>query len=137
MEPAGREVPPAGPPEQLTTAQLIGEITTRMTLLARKELELARTELARDFRAELAMVKALAVAAVAGISALNMLLVAVALGLAAHAPAWLTALIIAGVMLVVAVVAGVVGWRRRVARPLRHTMKTLKEDVQWAKERLA
>ena len=35
------------------------------------------------------------------------------------------------------VVVGVLGWHGRVERPLARTRRTLKEDVQWAKEEMA
>jgi len=52
-------------------------------------------------------------------------------------PGWIAALVVAGVVLVIAIVLGSVGWSRRVMNPLATTRKTLKEDVHWAKERVA
>jgi hypothetical protein len=46
-------------------------------------------------------------------------------------------LIIAGVLLAIGAVLALVGWQRRVSAPLAVTRKIVKEDVQWAKERLA
>jgi hypothetical protein len=66
-----------------------------------------------------------------------MLLVAAVFALTPYMAGWLAALVIAGVMLVVTSVAAAVGWRYHVTRPLDRTRKTLKEDVQWAKEELA
>jgi hypothetical protein len=37
----------------------------------------------------------------------------------------------------VAATLGYIGWKRMVTNPLALTRQTLKEDVQWVKERLA
>jgi hypothetical protein len=66
-----------------------------------------------------------------------MLLVAGALALGLVIDAWLSALIVAGVLIVAAAILGYLGWRRMVTNPLALTRQTLKEDVQWVKERLA
>ena len=34
-------------------------------------------------------------------------------------------------------IVGYIGWQRRVTRPLAVTRKTVTEDLQWVKERLA
>jgi len=66
-----------------------------------------------------------------------MLLVAAAFGLAVYLPAWLAAVLIGAVLVVIAGILGYVSWMRRVTQPLAATRKTLREDAQWAKERLA
>ena len=123
--------------QQLSTLALIREVTSKGIALARKELELARTEIRHDVRTELATVKALGVAAVLGTAALTLLLVAAALALAALMPAWGAALVVAGATAIAAAIAGAIGWRRRVTHPLATTRRTLEEDVEWAKERLS
>jgi len=120
-----------------STAALLREISAKVALLARKEIELARTEIRHDFEAELAAVKALAVAAVFGITTLNLVFVAGVFALTRHFEGWVAALIVAGGALLVTVVVGAVGWSRRVTRPLERTRRTLEEDVKWATERLA
>lgn len=124
------------PVEALSTRELIGEIMGKGTLLLRKEAELAKAEIRADLKSHLAMAKGLAVAALFGLLGLNALVVALVFGLTAWMPGWLAALIIAGVLLVLAALIGYIGWRRRVI-PLTVTRKTLKEDVQWAKQQLA
>jgi putative superfamily III holin-X len=52
-------------------------------------------------------------------------------------PGWAAALLGGGVMLAIAAGVGSVGWRRHVTTPLALTRQTLKEDIQWAKERVA
>jgi hypothetical protein len=52
-------------------------------------------------------------------------------------PGWLAALIVGGILLAIGAIVGYVSWTRRVTTPLALTRKTLKEDLRWAKERLA
>ncbi|HEV8437999.1 MAG TPA: phage holin family protein [Methylomirabilota bacterium] len=123
--------------QSLSTRDLVAEITGKASLLVKKEVELAKNEVKADLQSELAMVKAVAAGLVAGLLGLNTLLVAVVLALATTMPGWLAALVVGGVVLIVGAVVGYVGWSWRVTTPLAVTRKTLKEDVQWAKERVA
>jgi hypothetical protein len=122
---------------ELSNRALLGEITGKASLLARKEIELAKAEIRADLQAQLGTVKAFGVAAVAALLGVNLLLVAGILALGLKIAAWLAALIVGGVLLVTAIIAGYVGWRRMVTNPLALTRQTLKEDVRWMKERLA
>jgi hypothetical protein len=124
-------------PRQLSNRALLGEITGKATLLARKEIELAKAEIREDLRAQLGMVKALSVAMVAALLGVNLLFVAGVLALALTMPGWLAALIVGGGLLLIAAIAAYLGWRRLVTNPLAKTRQTLKEDMQWVKERLA
>ena len=58
---------------ELSNRALIAEITGKASLLARKEIELAKTEIRADLQAQLGMVKALAIAAVAALLGVNLL----------------------------------------------------------------
>jgi uncharacterized membrane protein YqjE len=120
----------------LSTKELLGQILSEATTLVRKEVELARTELAADLKAEFAMAKALGVGAVLGLCGLNLALVTVVLALALVMPGWAAGLLVTGVVLAAAAVVAAVGWRHRVRNPLERTRKHLKEDVQWMKERV-
>lgn len=122
---------------QRPTRELVRAVGATTAALLSKELQLARTELKNDFAAELATVKSVAVAAVAAVLTLSMLLVAAVFALLPYVAGWLAALILAGATLVVALVAGIIGWRHHVARPLERTRKTLTDDLRWAKEELA
>ena len=126
-----------GTTRSLSLRELIGEIIAKVTLLAKKEVELAKTELKADLVSELATVKGLGLAVLVGVCGLNMLLVATVLALAAYLPGWLAALLIGGLLAIVAGILGYVSWAHRVRSPLAATRRTLKEDAQWAKERLA
>jgi hypothetical protein len=67
----------------------------------------------------------------------NMLLVAAVFALAGWIPGWQAALGVAVLLLLLGALLAIGGWSRRVSAPLAVTRKTVKEDVQWAKERLA
>jgi hypothetical protein len=123
--------------QTLSTRELLSEITDRMTLLARKEIELAKVEIKADLKSEVAMATSLGIAAVTALLGLNLLLVALVLALALYIAPWIGALALGGLLLLAALVVGYLGWQRRVSHPLAVTRKTLKEDMQWAKERLA
>jgi uncharacterized membrane protein YqjE len=128
---------PADNPRALSTRVLMGRIIDLGSLLVRKEVELARAELDEDLHTTLGTAKRLVVAALLVLLALNLLLLAAVLALAAWLPSWATALALGGLLLTVAAILGARAWSRRVQAPLDLTRKTIKEDLQWAKERLA
>ena len=123
--------------QSLSTRQLLTQLVETISLLVTKEVELARAEIKADLKAELSMVTLLGAAGVVAVFSVSMLLVAAVFALTAWMPGWLAALGVAVVLLVIGGVLALVGWRQRVSVPLAVTRKTMKEDVQWAKERLA
>src|SRR5262249_48362562 len=84
----------------LSNRALIREITEKVSILARKELELAKAEIRADLRAELATIKVLGVAAIAALIGVNLILVAPILALALVIPGWLAALLVGCALLV-------------------------------------
>ena len=123
--------------QSLSTRQLLTQLIETVSLLVRKEVELARAEIRADLHAELSMVTLLVAGGVVAVFGVNMLLVAAVFALTVWMPGWLAALAAAALLLVIGGVVGLVGWQRRVSVPLAVTRKVVKEDVQWAKERLA
>ncbi len=113
------------------------KIVSQAELLAKKEIELAKTEVRADLRSEARLVEGLGVAALAALVTLNLLLVTAALALSLVIPGWAAGLIVSGVMLMVALLFGLVSWRRRLREPMAHTRRTLKDGVRWTKERFA
>ena len=125
------------PVEGMTSRELVAQVIDSASLLVKKEIELARTELKRDFDAELSMVKAVGVAVVFALCAVNLVLVAAALALGQVMAEWAAALLLAAAVLAPGAVVGLIGWRKRVKSPLESTRRSLKEDAHWAKERFA
>jgi len=121
----------------LSTVELVSRLVKAGSLLIAKEVELARAELKADLQAELGVLKLMIAATVAAVLGMNLLLVSAVFALTHWLPGWLVALALGGVVLAIAVGLGLIGWARRVSSPLAVTRKTVKEDMQWAKERLA
>ena len=121
----------------LSTRELVSRLVKAGSLLVAKEVELARAEIKADLQAELGVLKLMVAAAVAAVLGMNLLLISAVFALTRWMPGWLAALVLAGVVLVIAIGLGLIGWARRVSSPLAVTRKTVKEDMQWAKERLA
>jgi hypothetical protein len=121
----------------LSVGSLITEIMGKVTLLAKKEIELAKVEVKADIESELATAKGLATAALVTVLGLNTLLVALVFALATVMPGWLAGLLLGGGLTMIGAILGYVSWTRRVTTPLALTRKTIREDTQWVKERLA
>jgi uncharacterized membrane protein YqjE len=134
--------PPRGandPLRQMRTRDLVTELARKASLLARKEVELAKAEIRADLRSEIRMASGLGVAGLCGIFTVQLLLVAIVLALmqAEILPGWAAALVVAAVVLAIGTAVGLWGWARRVKKPLDTTRRSLKEDVRWAKEQIA
>jgi len=121
---------------QMSTPALLKEITAQVELLAKKQIELAKTELLADLRKEATAAGGMGAAAVVALAGANLLLVTGVLALALLMPAWAAGLVGSGATLLLAAIVGLVSWRRRVQKPLARTRATLEEDVRFAKERL-
>jgi hypothetical protein len=122
---------------RLSTVQLLKEIASQGSLLVKKQIALAKTELKSDARTEAKVAGGLGLAAVGAIITFTLLLVTVAFALALVLPAWAAGLIVSGVVAVfVAILAGV-SWSRRIRKPLRRSRDELKQDVRFTKERFA
>lgn len=120
----------------LSTVELVKEITAEVGRLAQKQIELARTELKADLKAEATTVGGLGLAALAGLATVNLLLVTLVLALAQSMPGWAAGLLVSALTLVFAGIVALVAWNKRVRKPLQRTRRTVKEDVQFTKERL-
>lgn len=132
-----RETFESGPLRDVPLKDLFAALTGSVRSLATKELELAKAEARSDVKSSVAMAKSFGVAAVCGILGISLLLLSVVFALAAVLPAWAAALLVAAPFLLAAAVAGGIGWARRVRQPLGLTRTSLKENLEWAKDRLA
>jgi hypothetical protein len=128
---------PGRPLDRLGTGALVRRLITQVELLAKKEVELAKTELRADLRTEGRAAGGLGIAALIGLVTVTLLLVTVILGLSLVIPAWAAGLIVSGVTLAVAIALALMSWSRRVREPLSRTRETVKENVKWTRERLA
>jgi hypothetical protein len=122
--------------EDLSTVQLVKDITSEVAHLTRKQFELARTELRAELKAEAITVGGLGIAALAGLATVNLLLVTAVFALAQSMSGWLAGLMVSALTLVIGGIVAVLAWNRRVRSPLARTRRTLTEDIQWSKERL-
>jgi len=127
---------PETPLHAVPILDLLRQVARTGTQLVEKDIELARAELKADVRALLRMAVRIAAAALLALLAINLLLVAVVLALALVMPGWLAALAVAVLLLAVGAGFGWAAWRGRSGTPLAATRKKVKEDVEWAKERL-
>jgi len=117
------------------TRRLVQRAFSDARELVKDEIALAKAELRSDLKAELGMIKGLAVSALIALCVLNLLLVAVVLALAHVMPGWGAALVVGLVLTAAAAIIAVLAWRRRVVTPLERTRRTLRNDVHWMKER--
>lgn len=130
---------PADPLRGLGTRDLVTEVARKASELARKEIELAKAEAKADLRSGIKMASGLGVAGVCALVTLQLLLVALVLALMEGEvmPGWAAALLVAAVVLAIGTIAGLWGWAKRVRNPLDTTRRSVKENVEWAKERIA
>ncbi|MCU1339606.1 MAG: hypothetical protein JWO19_5187 [Bryobacterales bacterium] len=114
---------------------VLQDIVARVQEIIRSEIRLAKAELKEETVQAGKATAVLASGALLGIYALGLLLLACVYALALALPAWIAALIVA---VVVAAIAGVLLNRglntmRRVHAAPEKTIRTIKENVQWAK----
>jgi len=120
----------------LSTTELVAELTKHSAELVKKQVELAQAELRADVKQEVSAIAGFGIGGACIFTTVNLLLMALVFALAEEWPGWQAALLVAGAVLFVGAIAALIGWAKRVKKPLAATQKTLKEDVQWAKERL-
>jgi hypothetical protein len=142
MERRGEVAAGAVPPDQATlravsTRDLVKLLARKASRLARKEVALVKSEAKENLRSEIKMASGLGIAGVCALVTLQMLLVALVLGLAEGGvlPGWGAALLVAAVVLAIGTVAALVGWAKRVRTPLESARKSARENVRWVKER--
>jgi Putative Actinobacterial Holin-X, holin superfamily III len=123
--------------DRLRLQELIRSIGADLSLLIRQQVALAKEEV-RGIAAEKATGGALlAAAAVFALFVLGFASLAGAAALDLVLPRWAALLIVAGIYLVLAVIAVVIG-RSALAAPAtpERTKQTVKEDLEWAKHKL-
>jgi hypothetical protein len=126
------------PKPERSIAGLFSDLARDFSRLFRQEIDLAKAELAEKASAlgtGVAMVVAGGLVAWAGFL---FLLAAGVIGLSEVVEPWLAALIVGGGVLILGIVLALVGKSRFKADNLvpRRTLRTLKDDTEWAKEQV-
>ncbi len=119
------------------TGELLGQLFRQTSDLLKKELELVRLESRESIQSAISMTIEMASAALFGLVALGCFAACIVLALSKVLDPWVAALITGGIMLVISIGLVVFARASHKGRPYHRTQKTLKEDVQWAKERAA
>ena len=118
--------------------ELLGEMTSSLSTLMRKEIELARVELKEEVRQAGKAGGLLGGAALIAYLGALLLSLALALGLsdALDADPWVGLLVVGVIFVGVAAVLGVQGRNKlqQIDAVPQQTVQTLKEDVQWVKQ---
>ncbi len=117
--------------------ELFSRLSEQTSRLVRSEIELAKAELSRKAKAGAIGAGLLAGAALFGFFAFGVLITTVILALSLVLDAWLAALIVAVLLLVVAAVLGLLGKKsleKGVPPTPERTAENVKQDVQAVKE---
>jgi len=116
------------------TSGLIHSAINEASRLLSAEIQLAKQELVESLRAGVTALIAGAVAVFGVIAFLVMAIVTLVVAIPLH---WVAALACAVVFLVIAGIGGILAISRiKRISPLRQTVQTIKEDVEWAKRQL-
>jgi MFS family permease len=131
-------VPPPGSNGGRGTGPLLRSIAADLSTLLSKQIELAKQEIGEMVSTRAQAVGVFAAAAILGLFVVGFLGLTAAEALDLVMPRWAAMLIVAGVFGILATIAVVVArarMRSAAAKP-ELTQRTLKEDVQWAKQQL-
>ena len=128
---------PVEDPADHSVGDLLGRVTSDLSTLMRQEVELAKVEIKEEATKAGKASGTLVGAGLVGFLVLVFLSLAVMFGLDQVMPIGWAAVITAVLLAIVAAVLFVVGRRqlRQVNPKPEQTVETLKEDVQWAKNR--
>ena len=122
------------PEKDLSTNELVRRAMTEARLLAKAELLHAKVELAHEVKAARVSGMLLGVAGALSLVVLTLLLTAAADALAL--PLWAGALVVAGVVGVLAALCAAVGWKKLPKKPMRHTLERLSMELEELKHHL-
>jgi len=130
---------PPDPLRRMGTKDLVTEVARKASALVKKEVELAKTEVKTDLRSEVKMAGGLGAAGLCAIWGVELLLVAIVLGLMEGGvlPGWAAALVVAAVVFAIGAGVGLWGWSRRVKKALHTTRRSVEGSGRWGEERIA
>jgi hypothetical protein len=121
-------------PRRRSVFALIAEIPTLVTDLVQREIELVKTELIAKFKALGVGAGIIAAALLVLLAMLGVLLTAAIFALTLTGlPGWAAALIVAGVLLIVAVILGLIGYsilKRGVPPMPTESIDSIKRDIR-------
>jgi uncharacterized membrane protein YqjE len=118
--------------------QLVKDLSGQVSTLARQEVELAKAEMAEKGKKAGVGAGMFGGAGVTGLLTLGSLTAFLIIVLALAIPAWASALIVTGIWAAVSGALALLGRNklREVGKPVpEKTVETVKEDVQWLKNR--
>ena len=124
--------------ERRPTGELLGAISTDLVTLVRHEVDLGKQELSEAFLARIIALTVGSVAGVLGLVALVFGALAASDALAYLVPLWAARLTVAGALglgMLLALPVALARARRPEMRPAE-TLRTTKEDIEWAKAHL-
>jgi len=138
VDPDGPDLFEPRPKADRSITTLLSDLASETILLIRQEVALMKAELSEKFSRIGQGAGALGAGALLAFSGWLVLLAAAVLGLATVVPAWLAALIVALVVLAIAGVLFFIGKNRFDADSLtpRRTLRSLREDEEWLRDRL-
>lgn len=110
MDPTPTSTAPR-PPRKRGLFELVAELPTLVSELVHREIELVKAEMTAKLKALGTGGGLLAAAAVILLFMIGVLLTAAVLALSLVMPGWAAALVVAGVLLLVAVIVGLIGYR--------------------------
>jgi Putative Actinobacterial Holin-X, holin superfamily III len=125
-------------PQEASVAELVKQLSEQTSRLARQEVELAKTELVMKGKRAGLGAGMFGAAGLFGLYAIGALIAAAVLGLATAMSAWVAALIVAAVLGAVAGALALAGKSevQQATPPVpEQATESVKEDVQWAKNR--
>ena len=126
------------PQMQRSLPEILEDIAANLTQIVRAEFRLAKTELKEGAEEVAGPGAALGAGVVLAFYSLGFLLLGAVYALSLVMAGWLAALILGGVLTVVAgILIGAGGMKlKRVNLTPNKTIRTLEEDVQWAKQQI-
>lgn len=128
------EAPSGSAPRKKSVFALIAEIPTLVTDLVQREIELVKTELIAKFKALGVGAGVIAAALLVLLAMLGVLLTAAIFALTLTGlPGWAAALIVAGVLLIIAVILGLIGYsilKRGVPPMPTESIESIKRDIR-------
>lgn len=138
FDPEGPEVTAPRPKAERSVAALLSDLASETILLLRQEMALFKAELHEKFSRAGYGATALGAGGMILYSGWLALLAAAVLGLATVLPGWLAALIVGILVVLIGAVLLLVGKNRLDTKALMpdRTLRSLREDEAWLKERL-